>query len=78
MTAGCSASAVSRTEAPISSEFASALMRVKPRHPVHVDQDRRRHDAAADIDHQIGAAAERLAVRMSGARGQRLVERGRD
>src|SRR5476651_709252 len=45
--------------------------------PVHVDEHRRRHDAAADIDDEIGAAAEWLAPRIGGARGQRLGERRR-
>ena len=53
------------------------MNRLQPLDPVHVDQHRRRYDAAPDIDHQIGAAAERLAVGMFRARRDRLVERGR-
>src|SRR5450759_5420033 len=47
------------------------------RHLVHVDEHWWGDDAAADIHDQIGAAAERHAARIGGARGQRLVERGR-
>src|SRR6516164_8338632 len=39
---------------------------------VDVDQNRRRDDAAAHIHHQIGAAAEQAAVRISGPRGNKL------
>ena len=51
--------------------------RVQLAHAVHIDQHGRRQDAAPDVDDKIGAAAERLGVRMFGARGQRFVERCR-
>ena len=41
----------------------ACLDRVQLMHTVHVDQHRRRHDAAPDIDDEISAATERLAVR---------------
>src|SRR4029079_15632622 len=44
---------------------------------VDVDQRRRGDDAAPDIDHEIGAAAEQLAAGMIGARLDHLVERAR-
>ena len=44
---------------------------------VDVDQGGRRLDAAADVDDEIGAAAEQPAVGMGGARLDDVVERGR-
>src|SRR5262249_34669812 len=40
----------------------------------HVDQHRRRHDAAPDVDHEIGAAAEKPRIGMRGARLQRFLD----
>src|SRR5207344_2372226 len=44
-------------------------------HAVHVDQNRWRDDAAADVDDEIGAAAERQRVRVISMRRNRLSER---
>ena len=44
-------------------------------HAVHVDQHRRCDDAAADVDDEIGAAAERHGLGIICARGDRLSER---
>src|SRR6185436_3708097 len=49
--------------------------RVQLRHAIHVDQNRRRDDAATDVDDEIGAAAERHGLWIVGARGNRLGER---
>jgi hypothetical protein len=51
--------------------------RVQLLHAVHVDQNRRRDDAAADIDHEIGAAAERHGLRIVRARRDRFLDRAR-
>ena len=44
---------------------------------VDVDEHRRGDDAAADIDHEVGAAAEQRACGMVGARADHVVERRR-
>src|SRR6185437_59531 len=51
--------------------------RVQLGHAVHVYQDFRRDDAAADVDNEIGAAAERHAARIAGPRGDRFFDRAR-
>src|SRR5262249_39327199 len=49
--------------------------RVQLLHAVHVDEHRRRHDAAADVHDQIGAAAKRHACWVCCPRSDDLVER---
>ena len=46
-------------------------------HVVDVDEHRRGDDAAADIDHEVGAAAEQRACGMVGARADYVLERRR-
>ena len=61
-------------------EFQSLLIgfdRMQLLHAVHVDQHRRRHDAAPDIDDQVGTAAERHAVRVRFPRRDHFIERFR-
>ena len=74
-TSGWRDSSASVTEAPTSMPFASALIARSSATLFISISDLRRDDAAADIDREIGAAAERPAVGMLGACLQRLVER---
>ena len=46
-------------------------------HAIDVDQHRRRNDAAADVDDEIGAAAEHAAAGMRGTRRDHVVKRRR-
>src|SRR6185436_14304204 len=55
--------------------FFVGMNRVQFRHAIHVDQNRWRDDAAADVDDEIGAAAERHGLRIVGTRRNRLGKR---